>query len=172
MGHHLKFQWAIILQEPPHILQMNGIQLTNWILWNGHFYHIEVIDLPYHRITFVSCFISLIENTKNNDFIEKNKQNCDNLCGSKSKFAWQSIFSFVYLVRSHVHSQELCAVQWQWKTLIKSRLRFNCAHPMVILIHWPSSNFTVPRAALCATHIHVGTCVLCKRTRNAREAMK
>ena len=34
------------------------IQLMNWILWNGHFYHIEVIDLPFHRIPFVSCFIS------------------------------------------------------------------------------------------------------------------
>ena len=31
---------------------------------NGHFYHIEVIDLPFHTIPFVSCFISLIENTK------------------------------------------------------------------------------------------------------------
>ena len=59
-----------------------SIQLTNWILWNGqfyyrdvikrtitrakgegngHFYHIEVIDLPFHTIPFVSCFISLIE---------------------------------------------------------------------------------------------------------------
>ena len=55
-----------------------SIQLTNWILWNdgqfyyrdvikmtitrakgegnGHFYHIEVIDLPFHTIPFVSCF--------------------------------------------------------------------------------------------------------------------
>ena len=74
---------------------------------NGHFYPIEVIDLPFHRITFVSCFISLIENRKKQNFIEKNKQNCDNLCGSK--FAWQSIFSFAYLMRSHVRSQELCA---------------------------------------------------------------
>ena len=29
---------------------------------NGHFYHIEVIDLPFHTIPFVSLFfISLIE---------------------------------------------------------------------------------------------------------------
>ena len=70
---------------------MNSIQLTNWILWNGkfyyrdvikititrakgegngHFYHIEVIDLPFHMIPFVSCFISLIENTKKLTFIE------------------------------------------------------------------------------------------------------
>ena len=50
---------------------LDSIQLTNWILWNGkfyyrdvikmtitrakgegngHFYHIEVIDLPFHTI--------------------------------------------------------------------------------------------------------------------------
>ena len=75
---------------------------------NGHFYHIEVIDLPFHRITFISCFISLIENTKKQHFIGKNKQNCDhNLCGSS--VAWQSIVSFAYLMRNHVRSQELCA---------------------------------------------------------------
>ena len=37
---------------------------------NGNFYHIEVIDLPFHTIPFVSCFISLIENTKKGTFIE------------------------------------------------------------------------------------------------------
>ena len=75
---------------------------------NGNFYHIEVIDLPFHRIILVSCFISLIENMKKQNFIEKKKkQNCNNLCGSK--FAWQSIFSIAYLMRSHVRSQELCA---------------------------------------------------------------
>ena len=37
---------------------------------NGHFYvyHIEVIDLPFHTILFVSCFISLIDNAKKGDF--------------------------------------------------------------------------------------------------------
>ena len=40
---------------------------------NGHFYHIEVIDLPFHTIPFVSCFISLIENTKKITFIENLK---------------------------------------------------------------------------------------------------
>ena len=45
---------------------------------NGHFYHIEVTELPFHRIPFVSCFISLIDNTKKNDhFIDKNyTENC------------------------------------------------------------------------------------------------
>ena len=72
------------------------IQLTNWILWNGkfyyrdvikititrakgegngHFYHIEVIDSPFHTIPFVSCFISLIENTKKWIFIENLQAN-------------------------------------------------------------------------------------------------
>ena len=64
---------------------------------NGNFYHIEVIDLPFHTIPFISCFISLIKNTKKH-FIEKNKQNCDNPRGSN--FPEQSIFSFVYLIRS------------------------------------------------------------------------
>ena len=77
---------------PPFV----NIQLTNWILWNGkiyyrdvikmtitrakgegngHFYHIEVIDLPFHTIPFVSCFISLIENTKKWTFIENLQAN-------------------------------------------------------------------------------------------------
>ena len=42
---------------------------------NGHFYHIEVIDLPFHTIPFVSCFISLIENTKNELLLKIYKQN-------------------------------------------------------------------------------------------------
>ena len=74
----------------------NGIQLTDWILWNGkfyyrdvikmtitqakgegngHLYHIEVIDLPFHRIPFVSCFISLIYNKKKKTFIENLQAN-------------------------------------------------------------------------------------------------
>ena len=65
---------------------------------NGHFYHIEVIDLPFHMIPFVSCFISLIENKKKQRFIEKNERNCDNPRGSN--FPEQSIFSFAYLIRS------------------------------------------------------------------------
>ena len=91
------------------------IQLTNWILWNGqfyyrdvikmtitrakgegngHFYHIEVIDLPFHTIPFVSCFISHIENTKNELLLKIYKQIWDNL--RASKFTGQSIFSFAY----------------------------------------------------------------------------
>ena len=38
---------------------------------NGDFYHIEVMELPFHRIPFVSCFISLVDNTKKLHFIEK-----------------------------------------------------------------------------------------------------
>ena len=136
---------------------------------NGHFYRIEVIDLPFHRITFVSCFISLIEHTKKTTFYWKKQAKLWEI------FVVQSLLgSLILALRTWcaaMWAAKSCAhVQSQWKTLIKSRLCFNCAHPMVILIHWPSSNFTVPRAALCATHI--GTCVLCKRTRNAQEAMK
>ena len=79
-----------------HIREVVSIQLTNWILWNGkfyyrdvikmtitrakgegngHFYHIEVIDLPFHTIPFVSCFISLIENTNKWTFIENLQAN-------------------------------------------------------------------------------------------------
>ena len=78
-------------QNESYWMSHHIIQLTNWILWNGqfyyrdvikmtitrakgegngHFYHIEVIDLPFHTIPFVSCFISLIENTKKWTFIE------------------------------------------------------------------------------------------------------
>ena len=39
---------------------------------NGHFYHIEVIDLPFHTIPFISCFISLIENTKKHENLQAN----------------------------------------------------------------------------------------------------
>ena len=102
-----------------------SIQLTNWILWNGkfyyrdvikmtitrakgegngHFYHIEVIDLPFHTIPFVSCFISLIENTKKWTFIENLQANLDNL--RASKFTGQSIFSFAYYAS---FDAQLCA---------------------------------------------------------------
>ena len=76
---------------------------------NGHFYHIEVIDLPFHTIPFVSCFISLIENTKNELLLKIYKQIWDNL--RASKFTGQSIFSFAYYasMRRCVRSQELCA---------------------------------------------------------------
>ena len=151
------------------------IQLTNWILWNGkfyyrdvikmtitrakgegngHFYHIEVIDLPFHTIPFVSCFISLIENTKKKLLLKIYKQIWDNL--RASKFTGQSIFSFAHYAS---FDAQLCAQpsscvrgQWQWKTLIKSRLRFNRARPMLILIHWPTSDFTVPHTRHFARH--------------------
>ena len=109
-----------------------GIQLTNWILWNGkfyyrdvikititrakgegngHFYHIEVIDLPFHTIPFVSCFISLIENTKKWTFNENLQANLGFI------FVLQSLLGSLFLalrttlalMRSCVRSQELCA---------------------------------------------------------------
>ena len=80
------------------------IQLTNWILWNGKFYyrdvikmtitrakgegngpfyHIEVIDLPFHTIPFDSCFISLTDNTNKWTFIENLQANLRFLRASK-----------------------------------------------------------------------------------------
>ena len=69
---------------------------------NGNFYHIEVHFIGSHSLV-VLYHSSKIR--KNNILLENNEQNCDNLCGSK--FAGQSIFSFAYLMRSHVRSQEL-----------------------------------------------------------------
>ena len=72
---------------------------------NGHFYHIEVIDLPFHTIPFVSCFISLIENTKKKSLLLKiYKQIWDNL--RASKFTGQSIFSFAHYAS---FDAQLCA---------------------------------------------------------------
>ena len=72
------------------VLLWDVIQLTNGIPWNGkfyfrdvititrakgegngNFYHIEVIYLPFHRLPFINCFISLIDNMKKQNFIEK-----------------------------------------------------------------------------------------------------
>ena len=57
--------------------------------------HIEVRDLPFHRIPFVNCFISLIDNKKKRILLKRSKQNCDNFCGSKFT-GQQSCFSFAY----------------------------------------------------------------------------
>ena len=103
-----------------------SIQLTNRLLWNGkfyywdvikndhyngNFYHIEVIDLPFHMIPFVSCFISLIDNTKKMNFY----------CKFTSRFGiifvLQSLLGSLFLalcftlalMRSYVRCEELCA---------------------------------------------------------------
>ena len=68
---------------------------------NGHFYHIEVIDLPFHTIPFVSCFISLI---KNELLLKIYKQIWDNL--RASEFTGQSIFSFAHYAS---FDAQLCA---------------------------------------------------------------
>ena len=70
---------------------------------NGHFYHIEVIDLPFITIPFISCFISLIENEKMN-FYENLQANLGFL--RASKFTGQSIFSFAYYAS---FDAQLCA---------------------------------------------------------------
>ena len=128
---------------------LSGIQLTNWNLWNGkfyyrdvikititrakgegngHFYHIEVIDLPFHTILFLSCFISLIDNTKKWTLLKIYKQIWDNLCASK--FTGKSIVSFAYYASFDCAAKSCARGQWQWKTLIKSRLRFKLHAPI------------------------------------------
>ena len=97
MDKMLTLNWSHSLMSLLYLNPLKySIQLTNWILWNGkfyyrdvikmtitrakgegngHFYHIEVIDLQFHTIPFVSCFISLIENTKKWTFIENLQAN-------------------------------------------------------------------------------------------------
>ena len=156
-----------------HILAF--FQLTNWILWNGqfyyldvikmtitrakgegngHFYHIEVIDLPFHTIPFVSCFISLIENTKNELLLKIYKQIWDNL--RASKFTGQSIFSFAYYAS---FDAPLCAQPRAVRAENDNGRRLSSqdyasirARPMLILIHWPTSDFTVPHTRHFARH--------------------
>ena len=95
------------------------------------------------------------------------KQIWDNLCALK--FTGQSIFSFVYYASFDAQPRAVHADNDNGRHLSSQALRFNRTHPMVILIHWPSSDFTIPRAALCATHIGY-MCII--RTRNALVAMK
>ena len=78
---------------------------------NGNFYHIEVINLPFHTIPFVSCFISLIDNTTKMNFYWKFTSKFGII------FVLQSLLSSLCLalrttlalMRSYVRSQELCA---------------------------------------------------------------
>ena len=101
----------------------------------GHFYHIEVRDLPFYRIPSMTCFISLINNMRKTKFYGKETIN---LCGSN--FAGKSIFSFVYYTSSDAQPRSVRAYN-------NNGRRFNRTHPMVILIS------TEPCAALRATHI-------------------
>ena len=125
---------------------------------NGHFYHIEVIDLPFHTIPFVSFFFTR-QYEKMNFYWKFTTKFGIIFCASK--FTGQSIFSFVYYAS---FDAQLCAQPRavradndNGRCLIKSRLRFNRARPMLILIHWPSSDFTVcTRGTLRDIHrIHV-----------------
>ena len=139
---------------------------------NGHFYHIEVIDLPFHTIPFVSCFISLIENTKNDLLLKIYKQIWDNL--RASKFTGQSIFSFAYytvfgttlaLMRRCVRSQELCARTMTMEDAYQVKITLQSRAPNVdsnsLTYFW--FNCTA-HAALCATHIGF----MCIMTQNGR----
>ena len=153
-----------------------SIQLTNWILWNGkfyyrdvikmtitrakgegngHFYHIAVIDLPFHTIPFVSCFISLIENTKNELLLKIYKQIWDNL--RASKFTGQSIFSFAHYA--------LCARTMTMEDAYQVKITLQSRAPNVdsnsLTYFW---FYCTAHAALCATHIGF----MCIMTQNGR----
>ena len=79
---------------------------------NGNFYHIEVIDLPFHTIPFVSCFINITH---------RKHEKIDFYWKFTSKFGiifvLQSLLGSLILalrttlalMRSSVRSQELCA---------------------------------------------------------------
>ena len=165
------------------------IQLTNWILWNGkfyyrdvikkkititrakgegngHFYHIEVIDLPFHTIPFVSCFISLIENTKKWTFIEIYKQIWDNLRASKftgqSKLALRTTLA---LMRSCVRSQELCARTMTMEDAYQVKITLKSRAPNVdsnsLTLFW---FYCIPHTRHFARH----TWFVCIMTQNGR----
>ena len=153
---HYLFWYKMVLKICGAVV---SIQLTNWILWNGklyyrdvikmtitrakgegngHFYHIEVIDLPFHTIPFVSCFISLRDNLR------------------ASKFTGSLFFSFAYYAS---FDAQLCAQPRAVRADNDNRRRLSSqdyasigARPMLILIHWPSSEFTVPHTRYFARH--------------------
>ena len=164
------------------------IQLTNWILWNGkfyyrdvikmtitrakgegngHFYHIEVIDLPFHTIPFVSCFISLIENTKKMNFYWKFTSKFGII------FVLQSLLGSLFLalrttlalMRSCVRSQELCARTMTMEDAYQVKITLQSRAPNVdsnsLTYFW---FYCTAHAALCATHIGF----MCIMTQNGR----
>ena len=165
----------------------NNIQLTNWILWNGqfyyrdvikmtitrakgegngHFYHIEVIDLPFHTIPFVSCFISLIENTKNELLLQIYKQIWDNLCASSLLGSlFLALRTTLALMRSCVRSQELCARPMTMEDAYQVKITLQSRAPNVdsnsLTYFW---FYCTAHAALCATHIGF----MCIMTQNGR----
>ena len=88
-----------------------------------HIYHF--IGFP-----FISYFISLIDKTT-----KKRKFHWKVTSNIRRIFVVQSLLGSLVLAlhTTLVFGAQSCAcVQWQWKTLIKSRLRLNRVHPIVI----------------------------------------
>ena len=170
----------------------NIIQLTNWILWNGqfyyrdvikmtitrakgegngHFYHIEVIDLPFHTIPFVSCFISLIENM---NFYWKFTSKFGII------FVLQSLLGSLFLalrttlalMRRCVRSQELCARTMTMEDAYQVKITLQSRAPNVdsnsLTYFW---FYCTAHAALCGDTHRIHVYYDSERTRNAR-AMK
>ena len=71
---------------------------------NGHFYHIEVIDLPFHTIHSLVVLYHSSKTRKNELLLKIYKQIWDNL--RASKFTGQSIFSFAHYAS---FDAQLCA---------------------------------------------------------------
>ena len=97
---------------------------------NGHFYHIEVIDLPFHTIPF-GCFISLVENRKNELLLKICKFN---LCASK--FTGQSIFNYAsFDAQLCAQPRAVCADNDNGRRLSSQDYASIARAPMLILIH-------------------------------------
>ena len=138
-GHHTYELHKLHRQQDPpprgqihHYLPCYNIQLTNWILWNGHFYHIEVIDLPFHTIPFVSWFISLIDNTKMNFYWKFTSKFgiifvLQSLLGS----LFLALRTTLALMRSCVRSQELCARTMTMKDAYQVKITLQSRAPNV-----------------------------------------
>ena len=172
----------------PETPELFVIQLTNWILWNGqfyyrdvikmtitrakgegngHFYDIEVIDLPFHTIPFVSCFISLIDNTKKWTFIANLQANLGFI------FVLQSLLGRLFLalrttlalMRSCVRSQELCARTMKMEDAYQVKITLQSRAPNV-----DSNSLTLLVIMIVANtwhferHIIRTSCVLWLRT--------
>ena len=132
-----------------------GIQLTNWILWNGKFYYRDVIKMTITRAKGEgNGHFYHIENTKKWTFIENLQANLGFL--HASKFTGQSIFSFAYYAS---FDAQLCAQPRAVRADNDNGRRLSSQDyasiaraQMLILIHWPSSDFTVPHTRHFARH--------------------
>ena len=118
---------------------------------NGHVYHFEVTELPFHRIPFVSCFISLIDNIRKTTFYLKITRKIAMIF---EVLCWGVYFWLNAYYANSVAQPSAVRMYMTMQDAYQVMIRFNCAHLMAILIS------TVPRAALCATHIYYTHCIM------------